>query len=92
MSGQIPYKLAVDFGQIKDAAPLGTSQCAGSVGLRLTTTPHHDGTITQELDSYCGEVTRAMSRWVIDTREQGVRDALMQLGWTPPNAELRGSE
>lgn len=25
-----------------------------------------------------------ISRWVIDTREQAIREALIRLGWTPP--------
>ena len=77
--------------KIEDVA-LGTCESVGSVGLRLTTTPHRNGEITQELDSYAGEVTRAMSRWVFDTREQGVRDALVQLGWTPPNDQVERTQ
>ena len=25
-----------------------------------------------------------LSKWVYDTREQSIRDALIKLGWTPP--------
>lgn len=57
----------------------------GSVGFRLTTLPHIDGKITQELQEYTGDVTRTLTRWVMDSRETGVHDALVQLGWTPPN-------
>ena len=57
----------------------------GSVGFRLTTLPHIDGKITQELQEYTGDVTRTLTQWVMDSREKGVRDALVQLGWIPPN-------
>lgn len=63
----------------------------GSVGFRLTTLPHIDGKITQELQEYNGDVTRTLTRWVMDSREKGVHDALVQLGWTPPNAESEAS-
>jgi hypothetical protein len=26
----------------------------------------------------------ALSKWVVNTREEAVRDALIKLGWTPP--------
>ena len=63
----------------------GTSEAPCSVGFRLTTLPHIDGKITQELQEYNGDMTRTLTRWVMDSREKGVHDALVQLGWTPPN-------
>ena len=66
----------------------GTSEATCSVGFRLTTLPHIDGKITQELQEYTGDVTRTLTRWVMDSREKGVHDALVQLGWTPPNTRI----
>jgi hypothetical protein len=74
------------------ARPPEYGGATGSVGFRLTTLPHIDGKITQELQEYMGEQTRTLSRWVLDSREQGVRDALVQLGWTPPNARIDRQE
>lgn len=28
-----------------------------------------------------------VSRWLVDTREKGIREALITLGWTPPTSE-----
>ena len=67
--------------RIDDSSP---APC--SVGFRLTTLPHIDGKITQELQEYTGEQTRTLTRWVMDSREKGVHDALVQLRWTPPNS------
>ena len=64
----------------------GRTQPNGSVGLRLTVTPH-SGKIVQEL-SAIGQSEREISRWVMDTSEKGIREALIALGWTPPNEEL----
>lgn len=72
------------------AAGLCSPAPAGSGGFRLTTLPHIDGKITQELQEYTGDVTRTLTRWVMDSREKGVHDSLVQLGWTPPNNDLSG--
>ena len=63
----------------------GSSAPACSVGFCLNTLPHMDGKIVQELQEYNGDLTRTLTRWVMDSREKGVHDALVQLGWTPPN-------
>lgn len=39
-----------------------------------------DGTIDVQLRKAC----EVLSRWVFNTREQALRDALIKLGWTPP--------
>lgn len=72
--------------RIDDSSP---APC--SVGFRLTTLPHIDGKITQELHEYMDDQTRTLSRWVMVSREKGVHDALVQLGWTPPNDLSEGS-
>jgi len=71
------------------------SSCTGglscSVGFRLTTLPHIDGKITQEFQEYSGDMMRTFTRWVMDSRDKGVHDALVQLGWTPPNVPPNAS-
>jgi hypothetical protein len=41
----------------------------------------HGSIITQTLTDELNETTM---RWIIDTREKAIKDALIQLGWTPP--------
>ena len=36
------------------------------------------------LQSLIDDQKNVISRWVLDTREQGIREALIKLGWTPP--------
>ena len=55
-----------------------------NVSFRITTIPHTDGKITTELQKCIGVQTETMARWVMDSSEKGMRDALVQLGWTPP--------
>ena len=65
---------------------------SGSVGFRLATFAPVDGKITQELQEYHGDVTRTLTRWVLDSREKGACDALVQLGWTPPKSDNKKGE
>lgn len=37
-----------------------------------------------KIDVQLRKATEVLSRWIFDTREQAVRDALIKLGWTPP--------
>ena len=55
--------------------------------VRLTTLPMTDGKIIQELSNRMGDIENQMTRWIMDTRENGVREALVQLGWTPPSQD-----
>jgi hypothetical protein len=49
-----------------------------------TETLKEQGIITQELQQDIdGHITR-LSRWVVQTRDESVRQALIKLGWTPP--------
>lgn len=41
-----------------------------------------NGVIQMEL----AKAGQTLSRWLINTREQAIRDALISLGWTPPNS------
>ena len=36
------------------------------------------------LQSLIDDQKNVISRWVLVTREQGIREALIKLGWTPP--------
>jgi len=51
--------------------------------LKLTTRFSMDtGVITQDL---LGPILEgSLTRWVMETHEAGIREALIQLGWTPP--------
>ena len=40
--------------------------------------------IIQELYSKQEGVEQRLTQWICDTREKAVRDALIELGWTPP--------
>ena len=48
-------------------------------------TSHKDEVIFQELYSKQNDQMERISQWVCNTREQGTRDALIEMGWTPPN-------
>lgn len=63
-------------------------------GYKLNTLPTSDGKITQTLEwvgpDYIGlsidSVSKFIWRKVLDTSDEHVRLALIQLGWTPPRA------
>ena len=59
----------------------------GSIGFRVNTVPFEGGTIVQDLNSYNNEVEEHVTRWIVDTREHSIRQALISLGWTPPTTE-----
>jgi len=44
------------------------------------------GDIRQTLRQKTPEFEREISTWVMRTREAGIREALIKLGWTPPGA------
>lgn len=45
---------------------------------------YKQSTIAQALSSEVNHLVVELSRWIIDTREQSTKDALIKLGWTPP--------
>ena len=47
-------------------------------------TSHDSCRIIQELYSKQESFEQRLTQWICDTREQGVRDALIDMGWTPP--------
>jgi hypothetical protein len=51
----------------------------------LKTDVSANGIITQRL--ICDQV-QELSRWVCDTREDAIKQALISLGWTPPNNRI----
>ncbi|KKN43523.1 hypothetical protein LCGC14_0702460 [marine sediment metagenome] len=58
--------------------------------LHIITKVNPDGLILQELKEYgthLQEGERVLMRSIIDTREEQVRKALIELGWTPPQEE-----
>lgn len=57
-------------------------------GYKITTTPLSDGKIVQEVFEI--DTRQQIMRRIIDTQEQQTRDALIALGWTPPNFQSDG--
>jgi hypothetical protein len=56
-------------------------------GFKITTTPLPDGKIVQTVDCIENDtVVAQITRRVLDTQEQQVRDALIALGWAPPTS------
>lgn len=51
--------------------------------ITVKTTPYPDGRIVQEITN---DLAHELVRQVIDTQEAHIRQALIQLGWTPPAA------
>jgi len=54
-------------------------------GWEIVTTPSENGKIVQETFSIANGIRERIMRQVLDTSEQQIRDALIKLGWTPPN-------
>ncbi len=40
--------------------------------------------IEMELQSKFNEATNSLSKWVVNTKDEAIRRALIALGWTPP--------
>ncbi|MDC8446095.1 MAG: hypothetical protein LV471_09255 [Nitrosomonas sp.] len=57
-------------------------------GSEITTTPCENGQIVQELYNVEMDVRKIIDRRVLDTRNEQIRNALIALGWTPPNGKL----
>jgi hypothetical protein len=54
---------------------------------KIDTDVFEGGIISQELSSVdnIGNVQTKISRWIVDTREEDIKQALIKLGWTPPD-------
>lgn len=61
-------------------------------GFEIVTTATEDGKITQELYSVTPDLREQVIRRVMDTQEQQIREALIALGWTPPNSGIQPIE
>ena len=46
------------------------------------------GLITQELHQKTEDQTEILCRWVVDTRDEELKKALVMLGWSPPKEDL----
>jgi hypothetical protein len=55
-----------------------------SIKYQLTTEVAPDGVITQTLELEREGIMEHLSRWVVRAQDEGIRQALIQLGWTPP--------
>ena len=61
----------------------------GLMKFELKTTPLPNGVIEQELLSKCNNPIHNFTKWVVDTREQSIKEALISLGWVPPNTQMQ---
>lgn len=62
---------------------------------RVTTTFHPRGIFVQEVSAVINGDVYYLAKYTINTQNQQIRDALVALGWTPPNMErieLRSKE
>jgi len=58
------------------------------VKYKLETSVSGDGVISQSLlSSDIQDHINEVTRWVCDTREATIKQALINLGWTPPEKE-----
>jgi hypothetical protein len=57
--------------------------------LTLTTKIIKGGRILQEYQAFDPvlETNHSLIRWIIDLRDQQVRECLIKLGWTPPDRQ-----
>lgn len=51
---------------------------------QVKTIIHTDDTIEQELYQNIGDRQERIMRWLMNTREEQIRQGLIELGWTPP--------
>ena len=60
--------------------------------LKLITKPPdpRTGLIAQELWEEADTQCKKLLEWTYETKEEGVKNALMQLGWTPPPFDVDG--
>ena len=54
----------------------------------VKTTPFTDGKILQIVDLESENMIQTIMRDVLDTKEKQIKQALIKLGWTPPNGEI----
>ena len=58
----------------------------------VKTTPFTDGKILQIVDLESQNIIQTIMRDVLYTKEKQVKEALIKLGWTPPNATKTNQE
>lgn len=54
------------------------------MNIEIKTTSTAPGVITHEVTTKIGDAHEQVLRTVIDTKEEAIRNALMELGWSPP--------
>ncbi len=74
-------RVTIDGHQLSDAGM--------SLTYKVTTEPSPNGVIVQsvDIDADCEAFISPLdkvTKWIIDTRDKQIRDALIALGWTPP--------
>jgi hypothetical protein len=58
---------------------------------RLDTRVFSDGKIQQDLFHEMNNARELMTSWIVNTRDQQIREALISLGWTPPKETKDGN-
>ena len=56
--------------------------------IKLKTTPYPSGLIEQELLPEDNHIGFGYTKWVVNTREKAIKEALIALGWRPPNTQM----
>jgi len=51
-------------------------------------TNFNNGLIEQSLKASLGGTTQTIATWAVNVRERHIRDALVAMGWTPPNDDV----
>ena len=58
----------------------------------VMTTIRSNGVVAQELQRQIESHVDVIAKWVLETRNAQTRDALIAMGWVPPEgAEMRGA-
>jgi len=63
----------------------------GEISYKMTDTLHKNGDIEFNLSSTINDKTERLSRWIVKTQEERIKERLIELGWTPP-MEQQGEE
>lgn len=51
----------------------------------------NESCIDMEYKAIINEKVTFMQKWIVDTRETAIREALIKLGWTPPKEDSNGT-
>jgi hypothetical protein len=57
--------------------------------IELKTTSYQSGIIEQELLPEDNNIGFVYTKWIVDTREKAMKEALIAIGWRPPNTQMQ---